>query len=294
MRIIVVIVLALLPHIAQARPLRVVTSIPDHAALVHVIAAGEVEVDSIIKGNRDVHAVELLPSFMVKVGRADVYVKVGLDLDLWARQIVDGSRNSRLIVVDASELIEKLEVPSFKVDASYGDVHLYGNPHYWLDPANVRAQGEAILSGLARARPERAAGFRSNLEAYAAKIEAALSTWESRLRPYANVQVVSFHNSWPYFARRFGIEVVDFIEPKPGVPPTPSHVAALTQRLRSGQVKAILVESYFDERVPAMLSRTTGVPMVRVPALVGAETGVDDPLALFDTITARLAQALAP
>jgi ABC-type Zn uptake system ZnuABC Zn-binding protein ZnuA len=293
MRTLVVIVLALLPLVAQAGPLRVVTSIPDHAALVRAIGAGEVDVDSIIKGNRDVHAVELLPSFMVKVGRADVYVKVGLDLDIWARQIIDGSRNSKLIVVDASDQIDKIGVPNFKVDASHGDIHLFGNPHYWLDPANTRAQGEAILAGLARARPERSATFRSNLDAYAATIEAALLTWEARLRPYTNAQVVAFHNSWPYFARRFNIEVVDFLEPKPGVPPTPTHIAALTERLRSGQVKAILVESYFDDRVPAMLSRTTGVPMVKVPVLVGAEAGVDDPLALFDTITMRLAQALA-
>lgn len=293
MRIIVVIVLAFLPLAAGAQPLRVVTSIPDHAVLVRAIGAGEVEVDSIIKGNRDVHAVELLPSFMVKVGRADVYVKVGLDLDLWARQIIDGSRNSKLIIVDASERIEKIEVPRFEMDASHGDIHLYGNPHYWLDPANVRAQGEAILDGLARARPERSAIFRSNLDAYAARIEEALPTWEARLRPYLNSQVVSFHNSWPYFARRFGIVVVDCLEPKPGIPPTPTHIAALTERLRSGQVKAILIESYFDDRIPAMLSRTTGVPMVRVPVLVGAEAGVDDPLALFDIITARLAQAFA-
>ncbi|MGV8041368.1 MAG: metal ABC transporter substrate-binding protein [Thermoanaerobaculaceae bacterium] len=285
-------ILATLASAGGAQPLRVVTSIPDHAALVRAIGGAEVEAESIVKGNRDVHAVELLPSFLVKVGRADVYVKVGLDLDLWARQIIDGSRNARLVVVDASSQVEKLEVPSFKVDASYGDLHVYGNPHYWLDPANVRPQGEAILAGLVQVRPAMAATFRANLEAYAARIDAALTTWQARLAPFAGAQVVSFHNSWPYFARRFGIEVVDFLEPKPGVPPTPTHIAALTQRLKGGQVKAIVMESYFDDRVPEMLSRTTGVPLVKVPVLVGAAPGVDDQFALFETVTTALVQAL--
>jgi ABC-type Zn uptake system ZnuABC Zn-binding protein ZnuA len=279
---------------AQADPIRVVTSIPDHAALVRAIGGDAVEVESIVKGNRDVHAVELLPSFMVKVRRADVYVKVGMDLDLWSQQIIDGSRNGRLVVVDASERVEKLEVPSFKVDASYGDLHLYGNPHYWLDPLNVRPQGEAILAGLARVRPDLADHFRANLDTYVQRVEEGLATWSARLAPYAGVQVVSFHNSWPYFAGRFDLAVVDFLEPKPGVPPTPSHVAALQQRLAGGEVKAILMESYFDDRVPEMLSRATGVPVVKVPVLVGAAPGVDDQLALFDAITAALAEALAP
>jgi ABC-type Zn uptake system ZnuABC Zn-binding protein ZnuA len=250
-------------------------------------------VESIVKGNRDVHAVELLPSFMVKVRRADLYVKVGMDLDLWSRQIIDGSRNARLVVVDASERVEKLEVPDFKVDASYGDLHLHGNPHYWLDPGNIRPQGEAILAGLARVRPELAERFRANLDAYVARAEEAMPAWIARLAPYAGVQVVSFHNSWPYFARRFEIEVVDFLEPKPGVPPTPSHVADLQRLLAGGEVRAILMESYFDDRVPEMLSRATGVPVVKVPVLVGAAPGVDDPLALFDAITSKLAEALA-
>lgn len=291
-KLLILAVLALTSAVAGAAPVRVVTSIPDHAALVRAIGGGDVEVDSIVKGNRDVHAVELLPSFMVKVAQADVYVKVGLDLDLWARQIIDGSRNGKLIVVDASSGVEKLEVPSFKVDASYGDLHLHGNPHYWLDPGNVRAQGEAILAGLARARPEKAEVFRANLDAYVARVEAALAAWKARLAPFAGAQVVSFHNSWPYFARRFDLAVVAFLEPKPGVPPTPSHVAALTQLLRSGRVEAIVMESYFDDRVPQMLSRTTGVPLVKVPVLVGAVPGVEDQIELFERITSELARVL--
>ena len=284
---------ALAAATSLAEPVTVVASIPDLAVVARAIGGNLVEADSIVKGNRDVHMIELLPSLMLKVRRADIYVKVGLDLDLWSRQLIDGSRNARLVVVDPSSGIEVLQVPTFKVDASYGDLHVYGNPHYWLDPANVRPIGEAILDGLARLAPEHAAAFRANLDAYVARVDQAAAGWQPRLAPFAGAQVVAFHNSWPYFEKRFGIRVVEFLEPRPGVPPTPTHVAALQELLKSGKVKAILMESYFDDRVPAMLSRTTGVPLVKVPILVGAAPGVDDQLALFDTITRELAAALA-
>ena len=278
---------------AFGEPIRVVTSIPDFGAIAAAIGGADVATESIVKGNRDVHAVELLPSLMMKVRKADVYVKVGLDLDLWAQQIIDGSRNARLIVVDASRDIAKLGVPTFKLDASYGDLHAHGNPHYWLDPANARPIGETILSALVAIAPERSTQFKANLDAYVVRMDAATATWRQRLAPYAGVEVISFHDSWPYFAGRFGIKVVDFLEPKPGVPPTPTHVAALTELLRTGRVKAILMESYFDDRVPAMLSRTTGVPLVKVPVLVSSAPGVDDQFALFEEITGSLARAFA-
>jgi ABC-type Zn uptake system ZnuABC Zn-binding protein ZnuA len=275
-----------------AEPVRVVTSIPDFAAVAKAVGGDLVEAESIVKGNRDVHAVEILPSFFVKIRRADVYVKVGLDLDLWAQQLIDGSRNARLIVVDASTGIEPLEVPTFKVDASYGDLHRYGNPHYWLDPASLRPIADAIVEGLSRAAPEHATTFRSNAGAYLTRVELATAAWQQRLAPLAGMEVVSFHNSWPYFARRFNIQVVDFLEPKPGVPPTPTHIAEMEARLKGGHVKAILMESYFDDRVPNLISRDTGVPVVKVPVLCGASPGTDDPIALFETITSALAAAV--
>ena len=236
---------------SPAEPVAVVTSLPDFAVVTRAIGGDLVEVDSIVKGNRDVHSVELLPSLMLKVRRADIYVKVGLDLDAWSRQLIDGSRNAGLVVVDPSAGIEVLQVPTFKVDASHGDLHAYGNPHYWLDPANVRPIGEAILEGLARVAPQHAATFRANLDAYVKRVDAATAGWQQRLAPFGGAQLVSFHNSWPYFEKRFGVRVVEFLEPKPGV------------------------------------------PLVKVPILVGGAPGVDDQLALFDTITRELAAALA-
>jgi ABC-type Zn uptake system ZnuABC Zn-binding protein ZnuA len=289
--VVVLTAVAVVPS-ASADQVRVVTSIPDLAAIAAAIGGEHVSATSIVKGNRDVHAVELLPSLMLKVRRADVYIKVGLDLDLWSRDLIDGSRNRRLVVVDASQHVEVLEVPTFKVDASYGDLHRFGNPHYWLDPATARPIGEAILAGLTRAAPEHASQFRANLEAYAGRMDEALAGWQRRLEPYRGTEVVSFHNSWPYFAHRFGLEVVEYLEPNPGIPPTPSHIAALLQLLEGGRVRVILMESYFDDRVPEMLSRSTGVPVVKVPVLVGAAPDVDDQFSLFDTIVQGLEGAL--
>lgn len=281
------------PVLAAAGPVKVVTSIPDFAVIATAIGGGEVEAESIVKGNRDVHGVELLPSFFVKIRRADVYAKVGLDLDLWAQQLIDGSRNATLVVVDVSKHIQPIEVPTFKVDASHGDLHRHGNPHYWLDPLATRAIADALLEGLVRVRPEAAERFRANADAYVTQIEAATVRWKEQLAPFAGTRVISFHNSWPYFAQRFDLIVVDFLEPKPGVPPTPSHVAELQALLDSGSVKAILMESYFDDRVPKMLERTTGTPLVKVPVLVGAAPGSDTREKLFDTIVSFLAQALS-
>jgi len=280
-----------LPALA-ASPIRVVTAIPDFAVVAEAIGGGEVTAESIIVGNRDPHAVELLPSFFVKIRKAHMYVKVGMDLDLWSQQLIDGSRNARLVVVDPSTRITPLEVPTFKVDASYGDMHRYGNPHYWLDPGAARPIVEAILAGLGTVAPERAALFRANADAYLASFEAAATRWTQRLAPFRGRKLVSFHRSWPYFAQRFGLEFVGELEPKPGVPPTPTHIAAMQNLLNSGAVAAILMESYFDDRVPQMLARTTGVPLVKVPVLVGAEAGVTTPVALFDAIVDRLAEVL--
>jgi zinc/manganese transport system substrate-binding protein len=279
---------------APAEPVRVVTSIPDFAAVARAVGGDLVEAESIVKGNRDVHAVEVLPSFFVKIRRADVYVKVGLDLDLWAQQLIDGSRNAKLVIVDASTGIAPLEVPTYKVDASYGDLHRYGNPHYWLDPGNLRPIADAIVDGLSRVAPEHATTFRTNAGVYLTRVEQALASWQQRLAPLAGIEIVSFHNTWPYFARRFNIRVVDFLEPKPGVPPTPTHIAEIEERLKGGRVKAILMESYFDDRVPNLISRDTGVPVVKVPVLCGAAPGTDDPIALFETITGALVAAVKP
>jgi ABC-type Zn uptake system ZnuABC Zn-binding protein ZnuA len=262
--------------------LRVVTSTEDLASIARMVGGDLVEVESIAKGTQDPHFVELLPSYMVRVRRAKLYVKVGMSLDYWAQQIIDGSRNARLIVVDASAGLpreQRLEVPTGKVDASMGDVHPDGNPHYWLDPANGVFIAEAIAEGLGRAYPERSKDWQAGLARFEAELERRIAGWKAEAAPLQGMRIITYHRSWSYFARAFGITVVDHLEPKPGVKPSPSHVASLIGKVQGHDVALVAFEPYFERKTPEMLSRETGIPAITLPPSVG---GVPEVKTYFD------------
>jgi ABC-type Zn uptake system ZnuABC Zn-binding protein ZnuA len=275
--------------------LRVVTSTADFAAIAREVGGGLVEVESIAGGDQDPHFVELLPSYMIRVRKADVYVKVGLELDYWAQAIIDGSRNSRLEIVDCAKSLpmeSRLEVPT-QVDASMGDVHRYGNPHYWLNPANGRFIARAIAEGLAAADASNAAAYKANLAAFETKLDAKIADWRKKSEPLRGMKIVTYHNSWPYFTAAFGIEVAGWLEPKPGVKPSPSHVAELIAQIRTQKVAAIAYEPYFESRTPQMVARETGVPLLVLPPSVGGVPDVKDYFQLFDYNLAALAKLIA-
>lgn len=272
--------------------LAVVTSTSDLAAITREIGGDLVSAEAIAPGTQDPHFVELLPSYMVRVRKADLYVKVGMDLDYWAQAIIDGSRNAKLEVVDASSALPaeaRLEVPT-RVDAAMGDVHKYGNPHYWLDPENGKHIGRAIADGLERADPANSARYEAGYEAFARKLEDRIATWKKAAAPLRGMKIVTYHRSWPYFTRAFGIEVVDFLEPKPGVKPSPQHVARVIAAVRGQKVAAVAYEPYFEKRTPEMIARETGVPLVVLPPSVGGVPEVQDYFGLFDYNLAALAR----
>jgi ABC-type Zn uptake system ZnuABC Zn-binding protein ZnuA len=269
---------------AQDR-VKVVTSTEDLASIAKMIGGDLVEVEAIARGNQDPHFVELLPSYMVRVRRADLYVKVGMSLDYWAQQIIDGSRNSRLVVVDAASAIpveSRLEVPTGKVDASMGDIHPEGNPHYWLDPANGAHIGEAIAEGLSRAAPAHGKAWEAGLARFKADLERRIAGWKAAATALRGMRIVTYHRSWPYFARAFGIVVVDQLEPKPGVKPSPSHVASLIGKVKGLDVALVAFEPYFERKTPQMLSRETGIPAVVLPPSVGGVPEIETYFDLFD------------
>jgi len=284
----------LLPGGAAAK-LRVVTSTSDLAAIAREVGGDRIEAESIAQGNQDPHFVELLPSYMMRVRKADVYVKVGMELDYWAQAILDGSRNTKLQVVDCSlklPLERRLEVPT-RVDASMGDVHKYGNPHYWLDPANGKVIAEAIAEALAKADPAGAAAYESNREAFASRLDAKIAEWTRKAAPLDGMRIVTYHNSWPYFTRAFGIEVAEWLEPKPGVKPSPTHLREVIDVIRKQKVAAVAFEPYFEARTPEMISRETGVPAITLLPSVGGVPEVKDYFQLFDYNLALLASKAA-
>lgn len=270
---------------------RVVTTLPDLAVLTQEIGGNRVTVQSIVRGNQNPHVVEVKPSYMIKLKSADIFLMIGMELEMWAPQIIDGSRNERLDVVDLSTSIEKLEVPT-RVDRSQGDVHRFGNPHYWLDPRNIRPMVETILSSLRKASPNDEAFFRSNADAYLARLDTKIRQWETTMKPYAGTRIITFHRSWSYFARWLGLIVADQVEPNPGIPPSPSHTADLLRLVRESSIKAIIVEPFYDTSAPDQIARATGASVVQLSTSVGGVKEATDYIALMDYNITTLSRVL--
>ena len=278
------------PTIAANR-LKVAASITDLASIAASVGGDHVEVFAIARPNADVHHIEVLPSYMVKVSRADVYLKVGLQLDQWADGIIDGSRNANVKVVDCGRDIVPLEKPSV-VDASMGDVHPFGNPHYWLDPRNGGIVAKEIAEGLAERDPAHAQEYAANAEAFA---RAAQTDWE-RNRAVADAlpvkAVFTYHASWIYFSNAFGLEIAGTAEPVPGIPPTARHLDELVNLGKSRHVPVLLQEPYFSDDAGRFLARETGLRVVKAsPSCDTAEAG--SYLAHFDAVIRQLATPAA-
>ena len=289
-RIILIGLISLLAGVSSAA-VRVVTSLPDLADFVKQIGGDRVKVDCIARGDQNPHFIEVKPSYMMKLKSADVFLTIGMELELWAQQLVDGSRNSSLDVVDLSRGIDMLEVPT-RLDASQGDVHRFGNPHYWLDPRNVRVIVGEIVSALAKVSPSDQKFFEANADAYVHTLEGRIAEWQELMRPFAGSKIVTFHKSWSYFANWLGLDVVDQVEPKPGIPPSPSHTAELINKIRQSKIKAIVVEPFYDTSAPEQLARSTGAKVLSLATSVGGVQEATSYIALIDFDVKTLAAAL--
>jgi ABC-type Zn uptake system ZnuABC Zn-binding protein ZnuA len=271
--------------------IRVVTSLPDLAEFVQHVGGEKVTVDFIVRGNQNPHFIEVKPSYMMKLKSADLFFLVGMDLEIWAPQIIDGSRNSSLTVVDLSKKIQKLEVPG-KVDASMGDVHRFGNPHYWLDPRNVRIMVHDIVSALSAVSPADAQLFHANAEAYLKRLDASVREWEQIMRPFTGAKIVTFHTSWSYFAQWLNLTVAGQVEPKPGIQPTPGHTSELLQLVRSSGIKAIVVEPFYDASAAEQIARSGGSKVIRLATSSGGVEEAKDYVGLMSYNVRTLAEAL--
>lgn len=271
--------------------IRVVTSLPDLAEFVQHVGGEKVTVDFIVRGTQNPHFIEVKPSYMMKLKSADLFFVVGMDLEIWAPQIIDGSRNTSLTVVDLSKNIQKLEVPG-KVDASMGDVHRLGNPHYWLDPRNVRIMVHEIASALSAVSPADEQIFRANAEAYLKRLDVSIREWEQTMRPFAGARIVTFHTSWSYFAQWLNLTVAGQVEPKPGIQPTPGHTAELLQLVRSSGIKAIVVEPFYDSSAAEQIARSGGSKVIRLATSSGGVEEAKEYIGLMSYNVRTLSEAL--
>jgi zinc/manganese transport system substrate-binding protein len=263
----------LLPAAAHAK-MRVAASITDLASIAASVGGDEVDVFSIAKATADPHHVEVLPSYMVKVSRAKLYLKVGLGLDQWADGIIDGSRNDKLMIVDCSKDIDVLEKPTTKVTALQGDVHPNGNPHYWLDPRNGAIVARTIADALAAADPSHAADYQARAETFAKEAEVTWTRGSATAQAMPVKKIVTYHRSWVYFGNAFGIEIAGEAEPVPGIPPTAKHLAEVVSIIKSQSVPVFVQEPYFSDDAGKFLARETGIRViVESPSCDSADAG---------------------
>jgi len=283
----VVLLLAATPVLAQGR-LNVVTATEDLASIAREVGGDRIEVEAIARGYQDPHFVEAKPSFILRLQRADLLVVVGRDLEIgWLPPLIQQSRNSKIQVgangyLDASLRARILDIPQGQITRAMGDVHPLGNPHYWLDPENGKVIARAIFEKLAQLRPADRAFFEQRLNDFNGRIDAAEKRWLAMMAPYKGVKVATYHRSFPNFADRFGLDVMGYVEPRPGIPPSPQHTLDLINEMKQQNVKLVLVEPYFDLRTPNSVGRATGAEVLVMPPSVGGVKEVTDYFKLFD------------
>ncbi len=273
---------------AEAKKLSVVGTTGDMAALAREVGGDRVDVDSIARGYQDPHFVEAKPSFLLMLRRADLVVTVGLQLEIgWLPPLVTQCGNPKIQpgapgYLEASQFAEILDIPTGPVTRAMGDVHPLGNPHYWLDPANGRRIAKGIADKLGQLDPANAAYFAQRFKDFDQRLTTAEQKWDAAMKPYRGRKLVTYHNSLPNFAKRFGLNVIGYVEPRPGIPPTPSHTIELIGVMKRENCKIIMVEPYFDLKTPNSIARETGAKVVQYLPSVGGEKGVDDYFKLFD------------
>ena len=280
-----------------ADKLNVVTTTTNLASIAESVGGEHVSVTSIGSGNEDPHFIQAKPSYMMKARKADLWIRVGMELEIgYEGLILQGSRNPRIQIntpghLDASEGILKLELPTGKVDRSMGDVHPMGNPHYWLDPYNGKIIAKNICQRLKQLDPEHTEDYDRNLAAFLSKLDNAMAGWVAKLKPFEHSKIVTYHRSWPYFANRFNLDVVAELEPKPGIPPGPGHILEVINTMKSEKAGVILMEPFYNRDDAEAVAKKTGAKVVVVPNAVNEQ--VKDYIAMLDNVVNRLSDALS-
>ncbi len=268
--------------------IKVVTTTQDLESIVKEIGGDKVTVESLAKGYQDPHFVEAKPTFIFKLHSADLLVAVGRELEIgWLPPLITQSRNSKIQpgnpgYLDASSMARILDIPTGQITRAMGDVHPQGNPHYWLDPGNGRRIAQAVQAKLAELSPGDSAYFAQRYADFDRRLAEGEKRWKAAMAPYKGLKVVTYHRSWPNFAEAFGLDVIGYVEPKPGIPPSPGHTLDLQEEMKRQKVKVVLVEPYFDSKTPNAIGRYTGAKVLVMPPSVGGVKEITDYFTLFD------------
>lgn len=282
----------------SAAALRVVATTEDLASLAREVGGDKITVVALAKGYQDPHFVDPKPSFILAVSRADLLIVVGREMEIgWLTPLITSSRNAKIQpggngYLDASANVRILEIPGGQITRAMGDVHSQGNPHYWLDPGNGRRIAQTIKDKLSQLAPADRAYFDERYASFDKKLAAAESRWNTLMAPYKGAKIVTYHRSWPNFMERFGLNVIGYVEPKPGIPPTTSHTIELIDEMKKQGVKLIVVEPYFDLKTPQAITKQVGGDVLILAPSVGGAKEATDYVALFDYNVSTVAAAL--
>ena len=290
-------ILALFVALSAEAKLKVVATLPDLASVAREIGADKVEVSALAKATEDPHFVDARPSFVVELRDADVLIDGGAELELgWLPPLLQNARNPKLDVgkpgrVQASQGVRLMNVPA-NVTRAAGDVHALGNPHFMVDPIIAKAVAQHIAQSFAAIDQANAAFYDSNYKKFEATINAKLQEWGAAMLPFKGQSVAAYHDSWPYFAHRFGLNIDTFLEPKPGIPPSPSHLAEVIEKMKTQKIKAVIVEPFHDRKIAEKVASSTGAKVVDFAQYPGALPNTDSYVKLIDALVARLSAAL--
>ena len=289
--------LSLAPIAAATDRIRVVATIPDLKALAEEVGGKLVDVEALARGNQNAHELEIRPSLMLKLRRADILIENGLELDTWADVVVQSANNPNIVRgapgrVDASRGIQVLEVPTTRVDRSMGDVHPLGNPHYSLDPGMAPIVTQNIVDAFARVAPDRRAEFERNRQAFLSRLDEAMARWTRAMEPLKGAKVVVYHPQWIYLLTRFGLSQAATLEDRPGIPASPAHLTRVIRQMKEEQIKVIIVEPWNDMKLAGRVADEAGAKAVVLATMVGGVKGADSYIAAIDHNVNALAQAL--
>ena len=282
--------------VAHAK-LNVVATTSDLGAIAREIGKDKVEVTSLAKPTEDPHFVDAKPSFIVKLNKADMLIEGGLHLEIgWLPNLVVGARNKKILAGENGYLVASVRVPIIEVpttaDRAMGDVHPMGNPHFMLDPINGKIVAAHICDRLCQIDAANCNYYKDNLKDFTKRLDQKFSEWQKSLEPFRGTKIVTYHKTFPYFANRFNLNVVGTLEPKPGIPPSPTHINSLIPMMKNEGVKLILIEQFRERKIPEFVAAESGAKVVIVPIMVGGQKEIQDYLTLFDYTINQIVSAL--
>ncbi|MEP6615594.1 MAG: metal ABC transporter substrate-binding protein [Ginsengibacter sp.] len=282
---------------ATAGKIKVVTTTTDLKSIAELIGGDNVTVLSIATGYQNPHFVDPKPSYIISLSNADLFVTVGLDLETgWSPQLLSSSRNGKIQkgsegYVDASIGVTLLQVPS-SANRGEGDIHIFGNPHYWLDPLNGKVIARNIANGLERIDPSHKTMYEKNLYDFFTRINVKMKEWQDKMSQFKGSKIIAYHNEWVYFEKRFGLEIVDFMEPKPGIPPSPSQLVKVIKEVSANTIRVIISSPYFTTSSSDVVAKQTGVKELTLATSVGAFNGIKNYFDLFDYDISHISEVL--